>query len=427
MANANSIRSRIASDAGNILAGHGRLEAAKLLGLEAVPTIRIGELIDSQKRAYVLADNRLAERAGWDRATLALELGELSVLLPDLGLSVDLTGFKVGEIDAILAETRTGNQAKPATPAANADDEPLPETPVPVSRLGDLWRLGRHRLLCGNPRDGAAVQQLMGDERADMIFTAFPIPLAGSSALPFPAPLAAAPPLAPHANNGPHAASPDVRRGADAVGNDGHAYLQLVLQNAARVSRDGAIAFISVDWYQLGELLQTGKAVFGDLKDLVVWDRADGPMGSLYRCVHEPIAVFQVGDGEHVNDVVPSKPPHRRTNIWHYAALNPFKANGNVEFAPHSAVKPVAMIADAVKDVTRRDAIVLDLFGGSGTTLIACERTGRQARLLEREPRQVDVSILRLEKLFKLEAIHAQSGATYSELARSRFSLNISK
>src|SRR5262249_50954666 len=148
---------------GVILAGHGRVEAAKLLGLDQVPIVRIEDLSEAQKRAYVLADNKLAERAGWDRELLAVELGELSVMLPDIGLSVDLTGFEAGEIDVILADAEEEKAADP-------DDEPTEVEEATVSRPGNLWHLGRHRLLHGDARDPAAVERLLGDERADMAF-----------------------------------------------------------------------------------------------------------------------------------------------------------------------------------------------------------------------------------------------------------------
>jgi DNA modification methylase len=394
----------LVDDGSNVLAGHGRLEAAKLLGLPAVPTVQISDLSDAQKRAYVLADNRLAERAGWDRATLALELGELSLLLPDLGMSVDLTGFEVGEIDTILADT--------AERAASADDEPVPEPSAPVSRLGDLWCLGRHRLLCGDARDGATVRQLLGDERADMVFTDPPYNAS----------------IGGHVIGKGRTTHPEFAMASgEMTEGEFSDFLRVVLQNAADVSRSGALAFICVDWRHVGDLLQAGKVMFSEVKNFVVWANANGGMGSLYRSAHEFIVVFKVGEGEHVNNVELGKFVRNRTNVWQYAGVNTFGAGRTGELASHPTVKPVALIADAIKDVTRRDAVVLDLFGGSGTTLIACERTGRRARLLEREPRYADVTIRRFEKLIKLDAIHAETGATYSDLAQSRQLANLAE
>jgi DNA modification methylase len=175
-----------------------------------------------------------------------------------------------------------------------------------------------------------------------------------------------------------------------------------------------------MDWRHLGELLQAGRVVFSELKNLVVWSKTNGGMGSLYRSAHELIGVFKVGDGEHVNNVELGKFGRNRTNVWSYPGVNTFKAERMEELSSHPTVKPVALVADAVKDVTRRGEIILDLFGGSGTTLIAAERTGRQARLLELEPRYVDVTIQRFEKLVRTDAIHADSGLTYTEMVERR-------
>jgi ParB-like chromosome segregation protein Spo0J len=402
----------LVDDAGKVLAGHGRLAAAKLLGLASVPTIRICDLSEAQKRAYVLADNRLAERAGWDRATLALELGELSVLLPDLGLSVDLTGFEVGEIDGILAAPQEDTKKKGASAAADADDEVPPEPSVSVSRPGDLWRLGEHRLLCGDARDRAAVRQLMGEEQANVVFmTPYPhLPVGGDAA-----------------GNG-RIIRPELAMTPGGMnGTELTDLLRVVLKNAADVSRAGALAFIGMDWRHAGELLQAGRAAFGDLEDLVVWEGANGGLGSLYRGTHELIGVFKVGYLENVEDPTPGKAARKRTNVWHYAAVGGCKADRADEMAFHPPIKPVRLVADAINEVTHHEAIVLDLFGAGGTTLIACERTARHARLLEFEPRHVDVTIRRFEKLFKINAIHAETGASYCELAQSRQSMSMSE
>src|SRR5262249_39332326 len=232
-----------------ILAGQGRVQAAKLLGLDRVPAIRISALSEAQKRAFVLAENKLAERAGWDRELLALELGELSTLLPDLGLSVDLTGFEVGEIDVILNDVEENKAASP-------DDDLVLAPEKPVTRLGDLWLLGRHRLLCGDARDQKAIRRLLGDERADLVFTDPPYNVRIDG----------------------HARGRGKRRHAEFAMASGEmseaefvTFLRQVLGNAAAWSRDGALHFVCMDWRHFGELLTAGQSVYAQLKNLLLW------------------------------------------------------------------------------------------------------------------------------------------------------------
>ena len=345
----------------------------------------------------MLADNRLAERAGWDRELLAVELGELAIILPDLGLSVDLTGFEVGEIDGVLANV---GQKKSASP----DDEIVPLPEVPVSRPGDVWMLGRHRIICGDARQKDVLREVLSDERVDLVFT-----------------------------NPPHDAPAygralrrdviqpcDVADAAGEVnGDEFRIFLRQVLGNAAAISRDGALHFVCMDWTHIADLIEAGRPVYGEPKNLCVWVKTDGRPGNLYRSQHELIAVFKVGGGEHVNSVKPRRSGRNRSNVWHYAGVTP-SSRGKEEFASCSRAQPVALVADAIRDVTRRDAIVLDLFGGSGTTLIAAERTGRRARLIEIDPRSVDVTVSRFQQLTKADVTHSQTGATFIEVAQAR-------
>jgi DNA modification methylase len=388
----------LVDDHGMILAGHGRVQAARVLGLESVPTIRISALTDTQKRALVLAENKLAERAGWDRQMLAIELGELSTLLPDLGLQVDLTGFEVGEIDAILLDTEENE-------AAHEDDELVSPPAQPVSQVGDLWRLGRHRLLCADARDAAAFGALLGTERVDLVLSdpPFNVKIAG------------------HARGRGKIRHADFAMACGEMADDEFiAFLQRVLGHAASYSRARALHFVFIDWRHVAQLLAAGRSLYAELKNLVVWVKSNGGQGSLYRSQHELIAVFKVGSGEHINNVELGRFGRSRSNVWHYAGVNSFKAGRAEELAIHPTVKPVALLADAIKDVTRRNAIVLDMFGGSGSTLIAAERTGRRARLIEIEPRYVDVTITRFERLTGIDALHAATGKTFAELAGDR-------
>ncbi|NVO17595.1 MAG: site-specific DNA-methyltransferase [Rhodoplanes sp.] len=388
----------IVDEDGMILAGHGRVGAAKLLGLDKVPVIRIGALSEAQKRAYVLADNKLAERAGWDRDMLAVELGELSVLLPAVDLSLDLTGFETGEIDVVLADHEEKAQS-------SRDDEVglAPETAV--SRVGDLWRLGRHRIFCGDARDEASLGLLLGDERADMVFTDPPynVPIEG------------------HVMGRGGVKHPEFAMASGEMSeSEFRDFLALVLGHAVRVSRDGALHYVAMDWRHIADLVEAGKPIYSGLRNICVWTKSNGGQGSLYRSQHELFAVFKVGEGEHANNVELGRFGRNRSNVWSYAGVNTFKVGRQEELAFHPTVKPAALVADAIKDVTSRHAIVLDLFGGSGTTLIAAERTGRRARLIEIEPRYVDVTIRRFETLTKSDAVHAETGRIFAEEAAVR-------
>jgi DNA methylase/ParB-like nuclease domain len=389
----------LVDDEGVILAGHGRFEAAKLLGLVEVPTLRIGDLNGAQKRAYVLADNRLAERAGWDRELLAVELGELSVMLPDLGLSVDLTGFKVGEIDRVLPDAGQKTSASP-------DDDIVPPPEIPVSRSGHVWMLGRHRIICGDSRQKDVVRKVLGDERIDLLFTDPPH----------------GPPAYGHVLRCDVIQPCDVADAAGEVaGDEFRIFLRQVLGNAAAISRNGALHFVCMDWTRIADLIEAGRPVYGAPKDLCIWVKNDGRQRTLYRSQHELIALFKVGDGEHSKS---KRSGRNRSNVWHYAGVTP-SSRGEEEFEPPSRAQPVALVADAIRDVTRRDAIVLDPFGGSGTTLIAAERNGRCARLIEFDPRSVDVAVSRFQRLTKAEVTLAQTGATFREVAQGRNQTNI--
>jgi DNA modification methylase len=382
-------------EADQVLAGHGRLAAARQLGLETVPTVRLSTMSEAQKRAYVIADNRLAEKAAWDPELLALELSYLSDM--DLDFDVTITGFDVAEIDiAIQAVTET----------SAADDVPDPEIDSPpVSALGDLWRLGPHRLLCGDARDPAAYAQLLGDERAAVVFTDPPynVPIQGHV-------------------SGLGKATHDEFAMASGEMNPAEftAFLTSVCQQLTAFSTDGSLHYLCIDWRHLGELLAAGNAVYTELKNLCVWAKTNAGMGSLYRSQHELVFVFKHGTAPHRNNVELGRHGRYRTNVWSYAGANTFRRGRDQDLADHPTVKPVALVADALLDCSKRRDLVLDCFGGAGTTLIAAERVGRRARVLELEPRYVDVTLRRYLALTGTEPVHVASGRTWSELAAGR-------
>lgn len=386
----------LVSDEGEIIAGHGRVEAARLLGRKMVPTLALSHLSPAERRAYVLADNKLALNAGWDREILAIELQALV----DLEFDVELTGFSLAEIDLVLDEA---GDADPDRPEAPEDVVPVVNGD-PVTRMGDVWQLGRHRLLCGDTRCATDINRLMDSERADLVFTDPPYNVAIDG-------------------NVCGLGSVKHREFAFASGEMSQAqftaFLTETLGNIARVMRDGAIAFVCMDWRHMGELLAAGGAVFTELKNLVVWNKSNGGMGAFYRSKHELIFVFKQGTAEHTNSFGLGETGRYRTNVWDYAGISSISADRSAELAMHPTVKPVALIADAIRDCSRRGEIVLDGFGGSGSTLIAAEKTGRAARLIEYDPLYCDTIVRRWETVTGKRATLIATGQAFEDVAET--------
>jgi DNA modification methylase len=392
----------LVSDDGEIIAGHGRVEAAKLLGWKSVPTLALSHLSEAERRAYVLADNKLALNAGWDREILAIELQGLV----DLDFEVELTGFSLAEIDLVLDEA---GEADPEGCDAPEDAVPV-VTGSPVTRLGDLWQLGRHRLLCGDAQNADDFATLMGNERADLVFTDPPYNVKIDG-------------------NVFGLGSVKHREFAFASGEMSEdqftRFLATTLSNASSVMRDGAIAFVCMDWRHMGELLAAGRHAFTELKNLVVWNKTNGGMGAFYRSKHELVFVFKQGTAEHTNSFGLGETGRYRTNVWDYAGISSIGAKRSEELAMHPTVKPVALIADAIRDCSRRGEIVLDCFGGSGSTLIAAEKTGRSARLIEFDPIYCDTIVRRWEKLTGKRATQVAMGEAFEDVAESRLGIDL--
>jgi DNA modification methylase len=354
-----------------ILAGHGRVGAAGLLGIAEVPCVRIETMSAEEKRAYVIADNKLGLNAGWDEELLAKELQ--SLLAIDIDFDIGLTGFSIPEIDSLIDGL---NPEEPGDPA----DEDLPADGPPLSRPGDIWQLGPHRLACGNALDRAVVAGLMNGETAEMVFTDPPynVPIDG------------------HAGG---LGSIRHREFAMAAGEmtppEFTAFLSSAFQNLTVFSADGSIHFVCMDWRHMEEVLAAGQGSYADLKNLIVWVKDNGGMGTFYRSRHELIFAFKKGTSPHINSFELGQHGRYRTNVWQYRGVNTLRAGRMDELALHPTVKPVQLIADAIKDVSRRGAIVLDLFGGSGSTLIAAHKTGRRAYMAELDPIYCDRIIRR--------------------------------
>ncbi|MFC4295984.1 site-specific DNA-methyltransferase [Novosphingobium tardum] len=360
----------LADHEGRLIAGHGRLLAAKGLGLTEVPVIELAGLSEAQKKALRLADNKIALNAGWDVEILKLELADLA--LPEFEMDLALTGFSSGEIDVVL-----GDKGDP-------DDERIPPVPAtPRTQAGDIWQLGEHRIGCGDGRDLAFLRAVVGEgEAIDAAFLDPPYNVKING----------------HANaRGRH------REFAMASGEMTteafRTFLRETLAACERVSRGGAVHFVCMDWRHLDDVSAVGGEVYNALLNICVWNKSNAGMGSLYRSKHEMVFVYRVGDAPHTNAVELGRHGRNRTNVWDYPSVNSLQGSRREDLALHPTVKPVAMVADAICDVTRQGERVLDIFLGSGTSLIAAERVGRRFRGLDIDPAYVDVAIARWERL----------------------------
>jgi ParB-like chromosome segregation protein Spo0J len=384
---------------GEILAGHARVEAAKVAGLESVPVVWIDHLDDLQSRAFMIADNKIAQNATWDLELLSSEIEALI----DVSFDLTVTGFEVAEIDLMLTA------AKESSPKAAAGDAPEDAIPVPpqeaVTERGDVWLLGRHRLVCGDARDVRDYNLLLEAESAHVLFTDPPYNV-------------------PVANNVCGLGKIKHAEFAMASGEMSSAeftsFLAVTLGYASKCLLDGSIAYVCMDWRHMSELLQAGSEAFTELKNLCVWAKTNGGMGAFYRSRHELVFVFKKGTAAHTNNFGLGETGRYRTNVWEYRGISSMSATRDEELAMHPTVKPVALVEDALRDCSRRGEIVLDPFGGSGTTLIAAHKCGRIARLIEYEPRYCDTTIARFEKLTGKRATLAETGETFEDVAAAR-------
>jgi DNA modification methylase len=383
----------IIDETSTLLAGHGRFEAAKLRGFKKIPAIRLRGLSEAKKRALLLADNKIAANAGWNRERLAIELPELTDLLIEESLDISITGFEPVEIDQLVIDFEENT----ADPADDIQTDWL--SLAPVSQPGDLWQLGPHRLLCGDSRRPASLSLLLGNEQAAMAFLDPPYNVRIGSVV--------------GRGRTKHrefaVASGEMSR-QEYVG-----FLIETLGNAATHSRAGALHYVCMDWKHQGELIEAGAQNYAEQINLVVWVKSNAGQGSFYRSQHELIGVFRVGDAPHLNNIELGRHSRSRSNVWRYTGVNSFRAGRMDELSAHPTPKPVALVADAMRDCTRRRDIVLDTFCGSGTTLMAAERVGRRAYALELEPQYVDVTIRRWQAFTKRDAVHIETGSTFDE------------
>ena len=374
-----------------IVAGHGRYAAALKLDLKEVPVIQISHLSKAELRAYRLADNQLNLNTGYDDDILRIEITELDAL--DLDFDLEITGFATGELDIIIS----GDE-----PPEDNESDKLPEIEeTPITKSGDLWILGNHRLLCGSALIPEDYQTLMQDEKADAIF--------GDP--PYNVPV-----------NGHICGNGKIKHNEFAMASGEMSYEEFMIFLAAFIaliiqfSHDGSLHYICMDWRGIHQLLSAGQGQYTELKNICVWNKSNGGMGSFYRSKHELVAVFKNGKAKHINNISLGMHGRYRTNVWDYRGVNSF--DGREDLKLHPTVKPVAMVADAIMDCTQRGGIVLDPFAGSGSTLIACEKIGRIAHCIELEPKYCDVIIRRWQDYTGLEATHAETGKTFNEIVQ---------
>lgn len=382
--------------ANTIIAGHGRVEAAKRLGMRQVPTVRFDHMTPAQIRAYVITDNKLAENAGWDEDILAIELQELS-LEQDIDLTV--TGFETAEIDLLIGGLE-------GAVADEADEVPDVDRKAPaVARRGDIWMIGDHRLACGDSLEAKICSALLGDSRAQMVFVDPPYNVR----------------IEGHVSGlGQVKHREFAMASGEMTAETFTAFLHDAFANLARFSSDGSIHFVCMDWRHIGEVMQASAGIYAEFKNLCVWAKTNAGMGSLYRSQHELVFVFKNGTEPHINNVELGRHGRYRTNIWSYAGANSFGKTRDEELSMHPTVKPVALVADAIMDCSRRGGIVLDTFAGSGTTLIAAEKTGRRGYGVELDVHYVDTIIKRFKSVYGLEAIHEKTGLGFDELGNGR-------
>lgn len=356
---------------GVVLVGNGRYLAAKKLGLKQIPVVSLEHLTDEQARLYALADNKLAEKSEWDYDILIPELNDL---ISSVDLDLNLTGFNSIELDNLLYKPSIEEEKK-------EKEEKFPELNIEKRvNPGDIWQLDRHKLCCGNALHSKVYEKLLDGKLADIVITDPPynVKIGGNVTT-----------------------QKHHKEFAEASGemsdDEFTSFLRNAISNLVKFSKDGSIHYHFMDWRHMGELLEAAK-VYTELKNLCVWAKDTAGMGSLYRSQHELVFVFKNGTAPHTNHVELGKHGRYRTNVWKYKGMHASNKQTKDLGKLHPTVKNTAMLMDMLLDCSNPKDIVLDCFGGSGSTLIAAERTGRTAAIIELSPDYCDVIIARWEK-----------------------------
>lgn len=383
----------IIDDNNMIVAGHGRLLAAKKLGQKDVPVIRAKFLTDADQRAFSLADNRIAELSTWDRKLMT---DELTVLFEN-GYELEITGFSTADLDFAVPEQ---------PPEEFVDEVVLPDPEAEaVSRRGDLWLIGSHRLYCGDAREVASWEAMLGDDRATIIFADPPynVPIDGFVS-----------------GNGKIRHREFVAGAGEMSPPEFTTFLRAIFRCCVRFSTPGSIHYQCMDWRHSRELLDAADGVYSEHKQLIVWKKDNGGQGAFYRSQHELIFVFKAGKGKHINNFKLGETGRYRTNVVEYAGANTFRKGRDADLAAHSTVKPTAMVADFLLDCSNPGDLVVDPCLGSGTTLLAAHLTGRRGAGMELDPLYCDVALGRLSSVMGVEPVLDGDGRTFDEIAAER-------
>lgn len=368
---------------GVIIAGHGRTIAAQRLNMKEVPCLRLDYLTEAQKKAYVIADNKLALNAGWDDEMLALELGDLK----ELDFDLSLTGFDDDELNKLLAEAVNEG-------LIDEDDAPLPPD-EPISKLGDVWQLGSHRVICGDSTSIDAVDKLMEGQKADMVFTDPPYGMSygggrakGDHAL--------------NKNGGVLIKAHGMIKGDDLEGENLISLVRDAIATCIASSKQGAAYYICFTWRTYSEFEEAIELGGASVANCIVWDKKSIGLGNAnYRPQHE--FIFYVKGGAWYGD-------KSQSDVW-------YMSRGATGEYVHPTQKPVELVEKAISNSSKPGDLVLDVFGGSGSTLIACEKTSRHCRLVDLDPKYVDVMVKRWQDYTGKQAIHAESGKTFAEMS----------
>ncbi|MCL2888475.1 MAG: site-specific DNA-methyltransferase [Elusimicrobia bacterium] len=356
-----------------VLAGHGRLLAAQKLALKEVPIVRLKNLSETQKKAYVVADNKIGEHSSWDPEILALEVED--IVLSDPNFDVTLTGLATAEVDLLLNKEQPKNEEIDAWPGK--------DIPKRVE-LGDLWQLGSHKLFCGNALHAGSYGTLLGQEKANIIVTDPPYDVKVKGHI---------------CGRGKTKHTEFIMASGELSSEEFTAFLRTAFEHMANFSTDGSLHYIFQDWRHIEEITNASKKIFTEFKNVLIWNKLSGGMGSLYRSQHEFIFVYKNGTAPHTNNINLGAQGRYRTNVIDYPGIFINNKLNKENIKLHPTVKPVGLLADLILDASKIGDIVLDPFGGSGSTLLAAERTGRKARLIELSEHYCDVAIYRWEKM----------------------------
>lgn len=377
-----------------VVVGHARLLAAKMLGMNVVPVIRASHLTPERVRAYRIADNRLAELGRFDPSVLQEELRELSKM--NLDFELETIGFNTPELDVMLGHD---------SDLSSDPDDTVPQPPrVAVTRPGDLFVLGRHRLLCGDALVPASWSALVGAHQARMVFTDPPYNLDVRS----------------FSGLG-KTKHPNFLAGSGELDETGFIqFLGSAFARLAEVCVDGALWYVWMDFRHMHELMSAARANGLKLFNLGVWDKQSGGMGSYLRSQHELCFIWKQGSAPHINNVMLGKHGRNRSNVWSHPGLSSFGRGRDKDLVDHPTVKPLHLAMEGIRDCTDRGDLVLDAFLGSGTTILAAERTGRVCFGTELDPVYCDVIIRRWQERVGGPVVHQASGLSFEELAEQR-------